>query len=529
MRERLFGLETELALTVLGRPGVTINQEDYTQRFMTLARQEFRHLPGLRSSGIFLQNGARLYTDCGRHPEISTPECTNPWDAVRYIRAGDRMMEQVAAELKRREPDIADILLHKCNVDYSGSQTTWGCHESYLLRADPQTLPKHLLPFLASRVVFTGAGGFNPLSFGLDFTLSPRSFHLVRDVSNQSTSDRGLFHTKDEPLCRSGYHRLHILGESLCSDTAMWLKVGATALVVALTEQGIHLSPEFAPLSAMAALRVFAADPECSAVVMSGTGRGLTATMIQQRYLDLAEQHARADFMPPWAEAVCRRWRETLERLREAPWSVATVLDWAIKRALYEKHAKKRGFNWDALPPWTHVVTQLVNALAATPYRDKQVSVAFVLGHDSPVAPVVKQLTPYVLDHGLSWDRMGPFLDLRLELFEIDTRFSQLGDRGIFAGLDAAQALGHGLAGVDNIEHAMQNPPSVGRARLRGECVKRFSGESPDYACDWEGVWDLRGQRHLDLSEPFASEEHWQKIRPSSDRERSEHLAAARL
>lgn len=39
---------------------------------------------------------ARLYVDCG-HPELATPEVSNPWDAVRYTIAGKRILERALA------------------------------------------------------------------------------------------------------------------------------------------------------------------------------------------------------------------------------------------------------------------------------------------------------------------------------------------------------------------------------------------------------------------------------------------------
>jgi len=36
-------------------------------------KRRLRHLPGACSPGIFLQNGARFYVDCGLHPELTTP------------------------------------------------------------------------------------------------------------------------------------------------------------------------------------------------------------------------------------------------------------------------------------------------------------------------------------------------------------------------------------------------------------------------------------------------------------------------
>ena len=119
------------------------------------------------------------------------------------------------------------------------------------------------------------------LSPGVEFILSPRVPHMVREVSNDSTGNRGIFHTKDESLCGKGYHRLHLLcGESLCSETATWLKVGTTALVVALIEAGLRPGDAVALQSPLEAMRSFASDTVCKAIVESASGKDLTAIMI---------------------------------------------------------------------------------------------------------------------------------------------------------------------------------------------------------------------------------------------------------
>jgi hypothetical protein len=64
-------------------------------------REQWLHLRG--GGGIFLANGARFYLDQGK-PEFCTPECTDPWAVVRYVRAGERMLESAAADLMRRYP-----------------------------------------------------------------------------------------------------------------------------------------------------------------------------------------------------------------------------------------------------------------------------------------------------------------------------------------------------------------------------------------------------------------------------------------
>jgi proteasome accessory factor A len=172
-----------------------------------------------------------MYVDCGLHPEICTPECANPWDAVRYIQAGHRTLAGLAAAIESASTPGTEILCFRGNVDYSGTQATWGCHESYLHRIPLDALQPQVIPHLVTRLIYTGAGGFNPLSNGLEFTLSPRVAHIELVVSRSSTNERGIWHTKSESLC-SGYSRLHVLcGESLCSETATFLKIGATALM----------------------------------------------------------------------------------------------------------------------------------------------------------------------------------------------------------------------------------------------------------------------------------------------------------
>ena len=67
-------------------------------------------------------------------------------------------------------------------------------------------------------------------------------------------------------LLGKGYHRLHVLcGESLCSHLASWLKVGTTALIVALADAGLCASTGRALRMPLKAFRTFAADPTCSA------------------------------------------------------------------------------------------------------------------------------------------------------------------------------------------------------------------------------------------------------------------------
>lgn len=488
MAERLFGMEIEYGCAPCSRdPTRPIRIRDWADRFMTAARERLPHLPSTDGGGIYLENGARFYVDCS-HPEMTTPECANPWDVVRYMQAGERMLSSIAEEMQRCEPALAQVLLFKTNVDHSGNGATWGCHTSFMHCGDPEGFPAQIIPHLVSRIVYSGAGGLELVDGRLRFTLSPRVRFLQSEVSNSSTSERGIFHTKDETLAADGYHRLHIIcGESLCSEIALWLNMGATALIVAMIEAGLRPGDAVRLSKPLETMRRFTLDPACRATGHTTNRRKLSAIQIQRHYLEMAEAHRDAPFMPPWAEQVCVQWRAMLDRLETgAPGSVATVLDWAMKLGLFLDRVERRGLSPDH---WHH---------ACPPGKqDNPQGDELPLSEETRASDTSASVSPEVLQ-------------VHQELCEIDTRFGQLGANGLFATLDRAGVLGHHFAGVDNIEHAMANPPAIGRARLRGRCVQRFKHQNLRYACSWRNVLDREKKLLLDLSEPFTSEEKWQ-------------------
>jgi hypothetical protein len=469
----LLGLETEYAVAGILANGEREETTEVTRKLLDRIRRTEPHLPdGSAREGMFLRNGGRLYMDCGAHPEFATPEATNPWEAVLYVRAGERLLARSAAEVAERTAHIEELVVLRSNVDYSESETTWGCHESYLHRCDPEILPPQLIPHLVSRVVYSGAGGFKPRSGSFDFTLSPRSWLLS--------------HTKDESLSSPEYHRLHILcGESLCSDLAAVLKVGTTALILAAVEGGERPGTDLALRNPLAALRAFASDPTCKVRAHLFDRKERSALEIQRCYLDSVERFSESERLPPWSGPLCRMWRRTLDLLEEAPESVQTSLDWAIKLALYRKWVE------DNLGP-DRVREWLRRPVRRTP---------------TGKAPQGEKAQLNLLD----WEGF----DLaRAELFEADLRFGQLGG-GIFEDLDRTETLTHRLLDENDVARALHEPPSVGRGKARGELVTRHGGKGlrgkhREYDCDWSSVSADGGTRTVDLADPFTESTDWQ-------------------
>src|SRR5438477_787016 len=82
-------------------------------------------------ANVILPNGARLYVDHA-HPEYSSPEVTNPRDAVIWDKAGERVMAAAANHAAATIPGAGLIQLYKNNTDNKGA--SYGCHENYLMR-----------------------------------------------------------------------------------------------------------------------------------------------------------------------------------------------------------------------------------------------------------------------------------------------------------------------------------------------------------------------------------------------------------
>ena len=354
----------------------------------------------------------------------------------------------------------------------------------------PAALPDNVIPHLVSRIIYTGAGGFDNRSPGIEFMISPRVAYLVQAVSSDSTSARGIFHTKDESLSGGHHHRLHVLcGESVCSQTALWLRTAVTTLVVVLAEAGLRPCRGIVLADPLEAMQRFAGDTTCTAKVAAADGRELTAIGMQRHILRQIEAHVNHPLMPPWAPQACERLRQVLDQLEKGPGGVAKTLDWAIKLALYRELARRQGVRRESIPTWNRVLKEDLPAALGDE------SAAFVfeeeLLNSNDSAADLGHIAWVLEAQGLSLDELKAFLALRRRLFEFDTRFAQVGPQGLFSVMDQAGALEHAVPGVDNIEHAVENPPAIGRARLRGECVRRFHAQARDYRCDWSGVWDV--------------------------------------
>jgi Pup amidohydrolase len=466
---RVMGIETEYGISVPGQPGANamllcsqvVNAYAAQASRARRAKWDFEEESPLRDArgfdlersaadpsqltdedlglaNVILTNGARLYVDHA-HPEYSAPEVTNPRDAVLWDKAGELVMaraSQAAAALPQ-SAQTGLISLYKNNTDNKGA--SYGTHENYLMRRDTPfaSIVRHLTPFFVSRQVVCGAGRVGIGQDGRDhgFQVSQRADYFEVEVGLETTLKRPIINTRDEPHADpEKYRRLHvIIGDANLAEVSTYLKVGTTALVLAMVEDA-WLDDDLMLLRPVTALHQVSHDPTLKQTVELRDGRRLTAVELQMEYLDQARKHvedrmgADAD---PQTKDVLTRWESVLTRLAEDPMQLSHELDWVAKLELLQA------------------------------YRDRD---------------------------GLGWD------NARLQA--VDLQYADVRpDKGLYQRLVARGRMERILTDGD-VEAAVSAPPEDTRAYFRGECLRRYADDIAAASWD-SVIFDVPGQDSL--------------------------------
>jgi proteasome accessory factor A len=493
----IMGVESEYVI-LLFTPAGQAETKAAAMALMSEARVRLTHLPS-RRNGIFLASGARFYIDAANHPEWCTAECTNPTDAVCQVRAGER-------HLRRLVERIPGAVLLRCNVSYARPCATWGSHESHMHTCSRPYLRQVLRAHLLTRIIYTGSGGLDPFDPRIVFSLSPRSMHFDRFGSSRHAS--ACLDGRDESLTRRPYKRAHvILGESVCLDLPLWLRLATTSLLVHLTNEGL-LTPKQVPSieDPAAALRAIALDTSLTAP--AGTaGSTPSALEIQHAYLDIVERFMHHRSVPDWAPLACARWRAVLDMLAEGEAGAVECCAWALKRQVMTQYLTQRGLDWQAVDRFNTIVAKATSRSEAAPgvLGDLGIDLWESVQHRDWIMTEARS-------QGLGRQDMKRFLELRKDLCELDMRFDMV-PGGISEALEPQIAGRVPEITEDRIRHSMTWPPQDTRAAIRGRYIRRLSTDRDRYAASWAAIRDLRKRLRLDLSHPFCRRARWKKAR----------------
>ena len=392
-----------------------------------LERPEIEEYEDPGAATTVLTNGARLYVDHA-HPEYSSPEVTNPRDAVVWDKAGETVMLRSVRTLAAN-PAMPDVALYKNNVDGKGA--SYGTHENYLVeRSVPfEELVDALTPFLVTRQVFTGAGrvGIGPTGEVPGFQVSQRADYIEAEVGLETTLRRPIVNTRDEPHAdRRRWRRLHlILGDATLLEVSTYLRLGTTSLVLWLIEQArerpalLDFVPGVRLADPVGAVRQVSRDLDLTARLELAGGGSLTAPEVQRVYLTAVRTAVgRADAE---TAAVLARWDDVLTRLGTDPASCAREVEWLAKLRLLDAMRTRDRIGWDH---------------------------------------------PRLAAMDIQWSDVRP-------------------ERGLYHRLAAAGAVER-LVGDEEVARAVHEPPADTRAYFRGTVVRRFPAEVR--AASWDSV-----------------------------------------
>ena len=320
-----------------------------------------------RATTAVLVNGARLYVDHA-HPEYSSPEVLTPRDALVWDRAGEVVARRAMTALSDGGGSAGapeGIVLYKNNVDGKGA--SYGSHENYLVRRDVpfEELAAVLTPFLVTRPVLAGAGrvGIGQHSQRPGFQISQRADYVESEIGLQTTFNRPIINTRDEPHADGArWRRLHVInGDANRFDVPIYLKVATTDLLLWFLEQAHHdgtgaLRDALTDLNRLAitgdpveAHWAVSHDPTLAYELPTRNGP-MSALAVQRTYLDAVAPAVRRS-ADPEAQRALSLWQQSLGALeqwsRDGSGPAAHLVEWVAKYELCEGLRRRSGTGWD--------------------------------------------------------------------------------------------------------------------------------------------------------------------------------------
>ena len=204
---------------------------------------------------------------------------------------------------------------------------------------------------LVTRQVFCGAGKVGSEFEGMPsssvaFQLSQRADFFEEEIGLETTLKRPIINTRDEPHCDPmKYRRLHVIvGDANMSEVATFLKLGTTAILLAMIEDA-QLDSSLVLATPVAAIRHISHDTTLRQKVLLDSGKTFTALELQDALCERAERYAQKFGLESVGEEdgklILRRWRDVIEGLKEDPMSMRNVIDWVAKKQIVDGMSKR--------------------------------------------------------------------------------------------------------------------------------------------------------------------------------------------
>lgn len=300
----------------------------------------------------FLANGSRCYIDHD-YLEYSTAVSSSTREVVAALKAGDILIQQAVDEVNRALPSVARLTAVRNTCDHRGHSYAAHVNVSMtraafdrLMQDEGDLLHETIAPLLVSLPLVCGAGRAGSDKGEDVFQISEKADYIETERGPQTTANRPLLNTRDEPLADTRRHaRLHLI----CLDanrlqTPEFLKVGILRLFCAAMDLGIPTvaMPLTEPIRAMHSISRSPFKP-----VRLATGQTITALGIQELFLNCMRKRSNelGERVPDVLD-ILDRWEGVLATLGRGYLELVGVLDWVTKFACLEVARRDAKARW---------------------------------------------------------------------------------------------------------------------------------------------------------------------------------------
>ncbi|MCH2617240.1 MAG: proteasome accessory factor PafA2 family protein, partial [Acidimicrobiales bacterium] len=238
-----------------------------------------------------------------------------------------------------------------------GKGNSYGCNENYLVdRLTPfGEIITHATTHFITRQIFTGSGKIGVEATGVDpnsikYQITQRADFFEEEVGLETTLKRPIINTRDEPHAdATKYRRLHVIcGDANMSETATFLKVGSTSILLAMIEDNF-LTKRIVFDNPVRCIKEVSHDPSLKQQLSLNDGSTITALEVQWEILNSASSYVSkggGEFTGGVvADEIINTWEHVLTGLENNPDSLRSEIDWIAKRLLIESFADRHNLS----------------------------------------------------------------------------------------------------------------------------------------------------------------------------------------
>jgi hypothetical protein len=376
-----------------------------------------------------------------------------------------------------------------------------------LSRTTFRAVKRNLTSFLATRIIFTGAGflTFDEEAPGLHLSQKATYIRSVMkifwdDLNKPIYDIKNFIFEIGAPLRK--HKRLHLLcSDSNMSEISEYLKVGTTGLVLQMIEAGVDFS-DLQVKSPVAAMKLVSKIGP-GVLLELENGERMSALQIQRKYLEAARNFlsetrkgVREDIL------IVELWTEILERLDENPGALSAQHDWAIKKRLMDECILERT-NWLKFSQWGTVIEKL-RELAEDPVDFSEYSFDGLQRVLSESRFAILEAMTQKLE--LDTEEFQFFYDLCYEIKKIDLRFHEISSEGGYYDWLSKEDMVRKLIRDEELDLARTTPPRYTRANIRGYYVAMCARQHYDMQVGWRKIKNRTLKKTILMDDPFRHE-----------------------